>query len=462
MRFMNKPFALLIFLFCFYCNSNAQSRQQLAEKWADSVLLSLPDSQKIAQLMVVRVSERKKDTLLFYDDKVAGDIKKYNIGGIVLFQGGPVKEVQMVNRLQSLAKTPLLVCIDGEWGLGMRMDSIISLNHQLMLGAMDDAAIVYEYGRWVAEQCRRAGIQVNFAPVVDVNNNPNNPIINDRSFGEDKYKVALFGTQYMKGLQDGGVLACAKHFPGHGDVTVDSHLDLPVINKSIEQLDTLELYPFKEIFKEGVGSVMVAHLSIPAIDSTANRATSVSANNVTGLLKNTIGFKGITFTDALNMQGVAKYFPGGSIGVQALIAGDDILVLPEDVGQTLDSIRSAIQKEQLSMHDIDGRCRKVLVAKYLYGATNAKPVSTNYLVDDLNARSGEIKRKVDENAITLLNNEDAMFFPLMPGKKVAYLGIGVTSDNAFAKRIKAGHNADVFYFDYKQGADSRRRHSCSS
>ena len=201
--------------------------------------------------------------------------------GIVLFQGGPVKQANFINYFQSIAKTPLMVCIDAEWGLGMRQDSVIPLNHQMMLGAVRDPSIISAYGKLVGAQCKREGIQVNFAPVVDINNNPDNPVINDRSFGEDKYKVARFGVAYMKGMQDEGVLACAKHFPGHGDVSVDSHFDLPVINKSMQQLDSLELYPFEQMFAAGVGSVMIAHLYIPAIDTTANTATSLSKKNVT-------------------------------------------------------------------------------------------------------------------------------------------------------------------------------------
>lgn len=202
-----------------------------------------------------------------------------------------------------------MICIDAEWGLGMRLlDSVIPLPKQMMLGAMKDASIVYKYGQIVAEQCKRFGVHVNYAPVVDVNNNPDNPVINDRSFGEDKYKVAKFGIQYSKGMQDLGVMACAKHFPGHGDVAVDSHYDLPVINKSRQQLDSLELFPFRQIFNSGISSAMVAHLYIPSIDNTPNKATSLSRKNVNDLLRKELRFQGLTFTDALDMKGITKFF----------------------------------------------------------------------------------------------------------------------------------------------------------
>jgi beta-glucosidase-like glycosyl hydrolase len=206
-----------------------------ANAWVDSVFKTLSRDEQIAQLMVVRLStyDAKNRTAIFYDRQVDSLVRQYNIGGICLFQGSPVKQATTLNHLQSIAKTPILMCIDAEWGVGMRMiDSVLSLPHQMMLGAVSDASIAYKYGQVVAEQCKRVGIQVNYAPVVDINNNPDNPVINDRSFGEDKYKVANFGIQYMKGMQDNGVMACAKHFPGHGDVSVDSHFDLPVINKT--------------------------------------------------------------------------------------------------------------------------------------------------------------------------------------------------------------------------------------
>ncbi len=363
-----------------------------AQQWADSVFNTLNDDQRIAQLMVLRESSYTRDGPVYYDSLIADAITKYDIGGIVLFQGSPVKQANFINYFQSIAKTPLMVCIDAEWGLGMRLDSVIPLNHQMMLGAVQDVSIISGYGKLVGEQCKREGIQVNFAPVVDINNNPDNPVINDRSFGEDKYKVARYGVAYMKGMQGEGVLACAKHFPGHGDVSVDSHKDLPVINKSMEQLDSLELYPFEQMFAAGVGSVMIAHLYIPAIDTTANTATSLSKKNVTGLLRDQLHFQGLTFTDALGMQGVAKFFPGGQIAAQSLIAGNDMLCLPEDVPSSIAKIREAIDSNKLSWDDIYAKCKKVLLYKYVYGVANVKPINTDNLTNDLNKGIDEMKQ----------------------------------------------------------------------
>ena len=259
--------------------SFAQYRSSLSEKdWVDSVFKSLSNEEKIAQLMVIRAhSNLGADHVA----QVSELITKYNVGALCFFQGGPVRQANLTNLYQSIAKTPLLVTIDGEFGLGMRLDSITKFPYQSTLGAVTNESIIYRMGLAVGEQMKRIGVHVNYAPTVDVNNNPNNPVIGYRSFGEDKLKVARFGVAYMRGMQEAGIMATAKHFPGHGDTEVDSHLDLPVINKSMEQLDSLELYPFKELIKAGVGSVMIAHLYIPAIDKTQNRSTSLSKNAVT-------------------------------------------------------------------------------------------------------------------------------------------------------------------------------------
>ncbi|MEO6836971.1 MAG: glycoside hydrolase family 3 N-terminal domain-containing protein [Ginsengibacter sp.] len=431
----------------------SQTTNSAAKQWADSVFNTLNNDQRIAQLMVLRESSYNHEGPVYYDSAIIEAIKKYNIGGIVLFQGSPVKQANFINYFQSIAKTPLMVCIDGEWGLGMRFDSVIPLNHQMMLGAINDSALIYQYGKLVGRQCKRMGIQINFAPVVDINNNPNNPVINDRSFGENKYKVARFGIAYMNGMQAEGVLSCAKHFPGHGDVSVDSHLDLPVINKSMAQLDSLELYPFKRMFAAGVPSVMIAHLYVPAIDSTPNMATSLSKKNVTGLLRDKLHYDGLTFTDALGMKGVAKYFPGGQIDVQSLIAGNDILDLPENVDSAIEKIKQAIASNQLSWNDIYEKCKKVLAYKYMYGVAHVKPVDTNNLTNDLNDGVREMNKIVAENAVTILNNQDKEFFPLTDeNKKIAYLGIGVDSANTFATRLKTDLKADAFYFNYREDA----------
>lgn len=445
-----------IYILSFVLMLSSAYAQSDAKKWADSVYKKLSKDERIAQLMVVRLSTGgggKK--AIYYDAEVGKLITKYNIGGICPFQGEPVKMAEVINKMQSLAKTPLMVCIDGEWGLGMRLDSVAPLPKQMMLGAMSDPNLVYEYGKLVAEQCKRMGIQVNYAPVVDINNNPANPVINDRSFGEDKFKVAEYGVHYMKGMQDNGVMATAKHFPGHGDVSVDSHLDLPVIKKSMDQLDSLELYPFKKIFEAGVGSVMIAHLYIPVIDNRSNRATSISYKNVTELLRKKLGYQGLTFTDALEMQGVKKFFPDGDASVESIIAGNDMLCLPGDVEVSIDKIKKAIKAKRLKWSDIEYHCKRVLEAKYNYGIHKVSPVSTENITSELNNGIPEMRRSVAEKAITLLNGKNSKFFPLRSvvtgsHERIALLQIGNDNEKVFGKKMNAELGADIIKWDYKE------------
>jgi beta-glucosidase-like glycosyl hydrolase/CubicO group peptidase (beta-lactamase class C family) len=444
---MKKIVLLFCIVFSFQISYSQNFFQQTpqAKHWVDSVFKKLSKRERIAQLMIIRAHSNLGQEHI---NQVTKLIKEYNVGGICFFQGGPVRQANLTNYYQSIAKTPLMVCIDGEWGLGMRLDSVISFPRQLMMGALQDATLIHQFGIVVGEQCKRMGIHVNYAPDVDVNNNPDNPVINDRSFGEDKYKVALYGVEYMKGMQEQNVMACAKHFPGHGDVAVDSHKDLPVINKTRAQLDSLELYPFRELIKAGVGSIMVAHLFIPAIDTTSNQATSLSYKNVTELLKNEMGFKGITFTDGLGMQGITKFFPSGKASQQAVIAGNDMLCLPEDLPLAIDMVIDAMKHKIIKKKELYVRVRKILLAKYNLGLNHFQPIDTNHLVQDLNAKTVELKQKIVEQSITLLSNH-ASILPLNKSKRIAYVSIGAPTENTIAARMRKEYNADVYLFGNK-------------
>ena len=433
--------------------SHAQYKSSLtAQQWVDSVYKSLSDDQRIAQLIIVRAhSNLGPDHVA----KVANEIRNYNIGSLCFFQGGPVRQANLTNYYQSIAKTPILITIDGEYGLGMRLDSVTRYPYQITMGAMANTDAAYEMGKAVGEQHKRLGVHVNYAPVVDVNNNPNNPVIGFRSFGEDKYRVAQMGVAYMKGMQDAGIMASAKHFPGHGDVAVDSHYDLPIINKTRSQLEDMELYPFRELIKAGVQSVMVAHLSIPSIDNGKNRATSISKNAVNGLLRKDLEFNGLTFTDALEMQGVAKYFPGGTIAVEALIAGNDMLCLPESVPGTITAVKDAIKKKRLTWKDIEEKTKRVLLAKYNLGLNQAQKVDLTDLTSELNEKTDGIREQIAKQALTVVNFQNPNtfrndFFNLpLTGKKVAYVAFTKGSGNtALARKLKAELNADVFNINY--------------
>ena len=434
------------FLFCVIeVVSFAQYQSNLSQTaWVDSVFSSLNNDEKISQLILVRALPN--DTGIF---RTADLIKTYHVGSLCFFQGGPVRQANATNYYQSITNTPLLITTDAEWGLAMRLDSVNKLPYQLTLGALSDPSLIYEMGKVVGDQCKRIGVQVNFAPVVDINNNPNNPVIGYRSFGEDKNKVTQFGLAYMKGMQDVGIMACAKHFPGHGDVDVDSHLDLPVINKSMDQLDSLELKPFEALFSAGVGSVMIAHLYIPAIDSTVNMATSLSKNNVTDLLKRRLGYNGLIFTDALEMKGVAKYWPGGEAAAEALIAGNDILCLPESVPDAIAAIQKAIDDKKLTWQEIDDKVKKVLTTKYRLGLSRWKPVDTTNLLRDLNAKTDEISCRVARQTMTLVKNKITKY---LATPKIAYVAIGASSVTSFEKALQARRGAETFYFPNTENA----------
>ncbi|WP_255373590.1 glycoside hydrolase family 3 N-terminal domain-containing protein [Chitinophaga sp. CF118] len=410
-------------------------RESPEDHWVDSVFESLNADERIAQLIMIRAHSNLG---IDHVNKIVNDIKDNKVGGLIFFQGGPVRQALLTNYYQSISKTPLMIAIDGEWGLGMRLDSVIALPRNLMLGAVKDSTLAYDYGRILGQQCRRLGIHMDYAPDMDVNNNPNNPVINDRSFGQDKYQVARLGIQTIKGMQDQGVMACAKHFPGHGDTDVDSHLDLPTIRKSRAQLDSLELYPFREAIAAGVGGIMIAHLYIPAIDSTPNTPTSISYKAVTGLLKQELGYKGIIITDALEMKGIAKFYTNGEEAAQSLLAGNDMMMLPSTAEGSVDAIKRAIRKDLISWDEVNLRVKKVLHAKYQMGLYKPQVIDLNNLTSDLNAASDSLTRRISENALTLLKNDNHLipFNQHTPGK-VAVIAVGADVNNAFVQTIKA-------------------------
>ncbi len=420
--------------------------QSAAEKnWVRKQFASLSMDEKIAQLMVLRAhsnwSENKRDSLSVI-------IKKYNIGGLCFFQGGPIREALQTNYYQSLVKTPLFISMDAEWGVGMRLDSVEMFPRQLTLGAIPSSQLMYQMGEAVAEQCKRLGIQINYAPVADINNNPANPVINDRSFGQNKERVIQHSLAYMKGLQDHGVMATAKHFPGHGDVSVDSHLDLPIINKTRNELDAMELAPFKSLIDAGIGSVMIAHLSVPSIDNTTTYPTSLSPNAINGLLKNELGFKGLAVTDALDMKAISNYFPEGEAAVQALIAGNDMLCLPGDVEKSIKKIRSAIRAGRLSKKNINARVKKVLAAKYKYGLSESTLVDTTNLIADLNKSVGSIKNQMAKQSLTFLRSNVTLPY-LELNKKIAYVAFNLGQANTLTKALEEKYQAKIFYVNAK-------------
>ena len=412
--------------------------------WVDSVFNSLSLDEKIGQMIMVAVySNRGAD----HQEEILQLIEKYQVGGVVFFQGGPVRQAKMTNSFQSASKTPLLIAIDAEWGLGMRLDSTLSYPRQMMLGAIQDNDLIFQMGRDVAQQLKRIGVNVNFAPVVDVNNNPLNPVINSRSFGEITENVLLKGLSYMQGMQDYGLLCTAKHFPGHGDTESDSHYTLPLIPHSLDRLEDIELKPFRECILNGLSGMMVAHLFIPSLDSTPGRASSLSQNIVTNLLQQELGFKGLIFTDAMNMKAVSEMYEPGEMEVLAVQAGIDIIVMPPDPVKAIHAIKREVKKGTISEDEINRRCKKILAAKKWAGLDHYQPVKTEGISEDLNSNVYKLlQSRHVENSLTLLGNESGLI-PLkrLDTLKIASIAINEDTINAFQQYLEL--YTDVHHFN---------------
>ena len=312
--------------------------------WVDSVLKSMTLDEKIGQLFMVAAYSNKDEASYKTIDKY---INEYKVGGLIFFQGTPQKQAELTNRYQAQSKTPLWIGFDGEWGLGMRLDNTISYPRQLTLGAIDNTGLIYDMGKEIARQMKRIGIHINFAPDIDVNSNPNNPVINDRAFGDNKFGVVRRGLAYMQGMQDNKILASGKHFPGHGDTDVDSHKDLPVLNHTLERLESVELYPFKQFIRYGVGSIMVSHLNVLALDGAPNFPATLSPKIIQQKLIDSMHYNGLIFTDAMNMKGITKFYPSGVAEVMAIMAGNDVMLFPDDVDKAIDGVRCAVARSGL-------------------------------------------------------------------------------------------------------------------
>ncbi len=412
--------------------------------WVDSVFNSLTQDQRISQLfMVAAYSNRDQQ----YDDKLTATIRNHQVGGLIFFQGGPIRQATLTNNLQAITKTPLLIGMDCEWGLGMRLDSTISYPRQMMLGAVSDNRLIYDMGYEIAGQLKELGVYLNFAPVIDVNNNPDNPVINNRSFGEDKYLVASKGIAYMQGMQANGVIATAKHFPGHGDTNADSHFTFPIIKFDTTRLDTLELFPFKQLINNKLGGLMIAHLFVPMLDSTVNTASTLSYKIVTGLLKKKLGYNGLIFTDALNMKGVSNFFKPGELEVKAIQAGNDVLVMPSDIPKALSAIKAAIIRRTIRQSQIDSSCRKILAAKEWVGLQKVKLVDISSLNKKLNSPAADlIQRRLVESAITIVKNQDNLI-PLksLDTLRMAVLMVGTDKPNKFSETLSLYAGFDTYY-----------------
>lgn len=408
----------------------------IQQQWVDSILTSLSVDQKIGQLFMVQAYSNKDEK---HTEFIKEMITKYHVGNLIFMQGTPEKQAILTNEYQSISKVPMLIGFDGEWGLDMRLKNTYRFPWNMTLGAIQDDNLIFEFGKRLGEHCERIGIHVNFAPVVDINTNPENPIIGNRSFGEDKENVTQKAMAFSQGIQIRNVLGTAKHFPGHGDTATDSHIGLPVLNFSQQRLDSIELYPYKKVFDAGIGSVMTAHLSIPVLESNPKLPTSLSKPVVTGLLKEKLGFLGLIFTDGLNMKGAANYSTSAEIDLAAIQAGNDILLIPQDVPATVDLMKKSLEDGSLSIERVDESVRKILLAKYKVGLQNFQPIDTLNLVADLNAPKNEVlHRELVKASMTVIKNKKEIIpvEDLKKNKKIAYVSLGDDSGEEFLNLLK--------------------------
>jgi beta-glucosidase-like glycosyl hydrolase/CubicO group peptidase (beta-lactamase class C family) len=421
--------------------SVAQCFAQDAESlWVDSVYNSLTLEQRVGQLICMRANQPDKP---FYED-VAKYIKKYNIGGVCFFRADAEAQVKKTNEWQALAQTPLMVSIDAEWGLAMRVNKTLAYPYQMTLGAVADDQLIYEMGQQVAEQCQRMGIHVNFAPVVDVNSNAANPVIGMRSFGENPENVGNKGVAYAMGMQSKGLITSMKHFPGHGNTSTDSHLTLPTVTRTMDEVRDIELAPFRKMIEGGVNGAMVGHLYFPAIEKVKNTSSSLSYGVVTDLLKEEMGFEGLIFTDGLDMKGVSEKVRNDSVPYVAFMAGNDVLILPHDVPFAIKTIKAAAERDPVAEARLEESCKKILRYKYRAGLNNYKALSTENLMTDLKKKSYiELRQQLYDEAITMLRNENQVI-PLANNKKIAVVTIGNTKNDVNSGLVERGFSTTSF------------------
>ena len=421
--------------------------------WVDSVFNSLTPEQRLGQLFMVAAYSNKDHS---HVERIERQVRNQNIGGVMFMQGGPLRQALMTNRLQAAAKVPLLIAMDAEWGLDMRLDSSAHFAKQMTLGAMDDPKYVYQMGRNIARKMRVLGVHIDFAPVLDVNSNPGNPVIGNRSFGEDQNQVSKLGIQYIKGLQDNNVMAVAKHFPGHGDTDTDSHVSLPVINTDMDRLTKVDLVPFQQSFEAGVMGVIVAHLYMPLFDTTDAKTTTLSHALVTDLLKDKMGFKGLVFTDALNMKSVSRLYKDGELDALALAAGNDVLLFSEDVPSALLRIREAVAAGKLKQEDLDQRIRKILRAKYWAGLAKYKPANLATLRDSLNLPNSKVlAQNIFEHAVTVVKNQDNLLpFQRLDTLRIAAITIGTQAEGPYATIFNKYQPGPVYAVPDRYAPDS--------
>lgn len=420
----------------------------------EAILKTLTLREKIAQIIIVAYNSQNSPAVKFTQDSL---VEFEHIGGLIVMDDDLTLSMARANELQAKSRIPLIVTIDGEWGVSMRYKEYPEYPYQMQLGALSSDEMIYQMGRYIGEEAKDLNIYVNFAPTVDVNNNPDNPVINTRSFGADKEKVARFGAAYMKGMEDAGIYTSAKHFPGHGDTNVDSHHGLPVLTFNKERMEDLELFPFRELIVQNVSMVMVGHLSVPALDSTGTPA-SISKPIVTGLLREQMGYDGIIITDALGMKGVSELMEPKEVTLAAYKAGADILLMPGDVHGSISIIEDYIRSGEGSEEELDDKVRKMLGLKVQSGMFEqgySPIVDTTSL--DANARNVEhiaLIEQMCKGSMTVVRNVDGTLPLKGLDRKIAYLGYKANRDaRAFGEMVRRYAPVDTFYLESGASVD---------
>jgi beta-N-acetylhexosaminidase len=438
---MKKKIFLLV-LVAIGCNLSAQRIDPLRttdfeaqDLWVASILDTLSVDEKIGQLFMIQTYSNLDEN---HEDFITEMISKYHVGNLIFMQGTPQKQAELTNKYQDTAKVPLLIGFDGEWGLDMRLKNTYRFPWNMTLGAIRNDSLIKQFGKHLGQHAKRIGIHINFAPVIDINTNPANPIIGNRSFGESKENVTQKAIAFIQGMQGEGVLANGKHFPGHGDTATDSHHTLPLLNFDEARLDSIELYPYRKTFDAGLASVMTAHLNIPSIEPNANLPTSLSKNVVTHLLQEKLGFQGLIVTDGLNMKGAANYATSAQIDLAALQAGNDVLLIPQDVPASIAFIKKALETKTLTEARLDFSVRKILKAKYWAGLHTYKPVVLENIEEDLNRIKDELlHRELVKNSLTLIKNKnDNLPIRNLEKKKIAYVKLGDAENDAYVNMLK--------------------------
>ncbi|MDB0043559.1 serine hydrolase, partial [Flavobacteriaceae bacterium] len=440
-------FLLLISFFSYSQNPLITDDKIEQEVWVDSIYNSLSIDQKIGQLFTIWVATKQGPEKM---DEVSSIIKKNHLGGLIFSLGNINDQAKYTNEFQSISKVPLLIGMDAEWGIGMRLDDAFSFPYNMTLGALNDNSLIYKVGKRIGVHAKRIGVHINFAPVTDINTNPNNPIIGSRSFGEDKINVTMKSLSYLKGMQSEGIMGSAKHFPGHGDTSTDSHKTLPIINFSAKRISDVELFPYKELIKNNLSTVMVAHMEVPSLEKEPKMPSTLSKNIISKLLKKKLKFEGLVITDAMDMKGVVDFNKNQSADVSALLAGNDVLLMPDDLDESTKSIKNAIKDGTITEKRLKYSVKKILMAKYKAGLYKNNKVDLKNIVEDMNSNIDKLLfEEITEKSITLIKNENDILPLKDVSSKIAFLEMGDSNSDEFFKMLNHYTKVDKVEYDSK-------------